>query len=280
MIPAFLEVLAAMPTLPSGKIDAKGLPAPISPRLLAGMVELVPPATPLELKLSSEWQAVLGHPRISVDADFFLDLGGHSLLAAQLVSRLRADPELADLGIADLYAHATIRKLARHLEEVTCEHGPAAGATVCQHRSLRVWMAGAAQFWLLYALLGVFAAPIGFLLAAHGGGPSWAQLHSTDLLILPVLIALHFCLPVALKWTLIGRFRPGRYPLWGAYYCRWWLVRKALDLSPLSYLAGSPLMPLYLRLLGARIGRSCHIANRADPSSRSDRDWRPSQYRV
>jgi non-ribosomal peptide synthetase-like protein len=259
MVPAFLEVLATMPTLASGKIDPKGLPAPASPRLMAGAAEFVPPATSGEKKLSSEWQAILGHGQISVDADFFVDLGGHSLLAAQLVSRLRAKPELANLSIADLYAHPTIRKLALHLEKPSVA-GQSAGTAARRHSSLRVWAAGAAQFCLLYGLLGLFAAPVGFLLAIHGTSFSWAQPHLADLLVLPVLIVLHFCLPVSLKWTLLGRFRPGRYPLWGAYYCRWWLARKALDLSPLPYLSGSPLMPLYLRLLGARLGKNCHIA--------------------
>jgi non-ribosomal peptide synthetase-like protein len=260
MVPAFLEVLAAMPTLPSGKIDTKSLPAPAPTRLTAGLSEFVPPATPVEKKLSSEWQAILGHARISVDADFFLDLGGHSLLAAQLVSRLRGIPKLAHLGIADLYAHATIRKLARYLENLPSTTIPAAATTARRHSSFRVWVAGVAQFWLLYGLLGIIVGPISLLLTIHGAGLSWAQPHLADLLVLPLLIALHFCLPLALKWTLIGRFRPGRYPLWGAYYCRWWFVRKALELSPLPYLAGSPLMPSYLRLLGARIGRNCQIA--------------------
>ena len=29
------------------------------------------------------------------------------------------------------------------------------------------------------------------------------------------------------KWLIIGRTKPGRYPLWGAYYFRWWLVQRA-----------------------------------------------------
>lgn len=66
-------------------------------------------------------------------------------------------------------------------------------------------------------------------------------------------------LPIAAKWLLIGRFRPGRYPLWGWYYCRWWLVRQIMTLAPLDYLAGSPLMSLYIRLLGGKVGKNCHI---------------------
>jgi non-ribosomal peptide synthetase-like protein len=82
-------------------------------------------------------------------------------------------------------------------------------------------------------------------------------------LTLPIAIvaslALGVLMPIAAKWLLIGRFRPGRYKLWGWYYCRWWIARKAVEMAPLDQLAGSPLMTLYLRLLGARIGKGCHI---------------------
>src|SRR5262249_50083746 len=69
-----------------------------------------------------------------------------------------------------------------------------------------------------------------------------------------------FLIPLILKWLLIGRFQPGEYELWGWYFCRWWIVRKAMEFSPLRFLAGSPLMPVYARLLGARVGRGCQIA--------------------
>jgi hypothetical protein len=53
-------------------------------------------------------------------------------------------------------------------------------------------------------------------------------------------------------WAVIGRFRPGRYPLWGWYYLRWWLVQHVQGLVPLAWLTGTPLMPLYCRLMAAR----------------------------
>src|SRR5262249_23676572 len=68
-------------------------------------------------------------------------------------------------------------------------------------------------------------------------------------------------LPVLAKWLLLGRVRPGRYPLWGWFFCRWWLVRKLLQTAPLDYLAGSPLLAGYLRLLGARVGAGCHLGS-------------------
>ena len=62
---------------------------------------------------------------------------------------------------------------------------------------------------------------------------------------------------VAFKWLVIGRFRPGDYPLWGSYYFRWWLVRRVLSIVPTNFLAGTPMLTLYFRLLGARIRCQC-----------------------
>ena len=47
------------------------------------------------------------------------------------------------------------------------------------------------------------------------------------------------------KWVIIGRYKPGRYPLWGSMYLRWWLVEQVTNLintfdsRPFSYLTGS-----------------------------------------
>ena len=71
----------------------------------------------------------------------------------------------------------------------------------------------------------------------------------------PVILAFS----VALKWIVIGRFKPGDYPLWGAYYFRWWLVRRVLATVPVNFLAGTPMLNLYFRLLGARIGANAFI---------------------
>lgn len=261
MVPAYLEVLPHIPMLPSGKADRKALPSPVLPRLSARRGAYEAPATPLEERIASVWRTVFGREDISVEADFFTDLGGHSLFAAQVVSKLRQQPDFIGLGIADLYAHATVRSLARQVAENASPLPEAAPACpVMQHANRRVWTAGLAQFGLLYGLLAVLGAPVAFLLAAHGGKHSYTHVGGWDLTLPLVLMLLQFALPVALKWTLIGRFRPGSYPLWGSYYCRWWIVRKTLELSPLHLLAGSPLIAWYARLLGARIGRDAHIS--------------------
>ena len=260
MTPAFLEVLDTLPMLPSGKADRKRLPAPVLPRVAARQGAYVAPEGRLEKKIAAAWQALFGREDISAEADFFLELGGHSLFAAQLVSRLREAAELQGLSIADLYGNPTIRSLARHVEAnlaARTRPGTPAPAPVLHHGNRRVWLAGLTQLGLLYGLLAILSAPVALLLAEHGTRASFS---AWDFGLPFAIVALSVLLPWALKWTLIGRFRPGRHPLWGWYYCRWWIVRKTLEFSPLHLLAGSPLMAVYARMLGARIGKGCHIA--------------------
>jgi non-ribosomal peptide synthetase-like protein len=61
------------------------------------------------------------------------------------------------------------------------------------------------------------------------------------------------------KWLLIGKFKEGRYPLWGNYYFRWWLARLFQRMCPEHLLSGTPLMPIYLRLMGANVGKNCYV---------------------
>ncbi len=257
MVPAFLEILDELPMLPSGKAERARLPAPVSARLAADTgATVVPPATPLEKELAAAWSRVFGHPDISVEADFFLDLGGHSLFAAMVISALRRNPALHHLAMADLYNHPTIRGLGQYLES-----HPAHAATPharLRHGNARVLACGLVQFTGLYALFTLLAAPVGLVLT-DSEGASLAGLAGSGALIMGIMVLTNLTLPVVGKWLLLGRVRAGRYPLWGWYYCRWWLARKCFALAPLDYLAGSPLLAPYLRLFGARVGKGCHL---------------------
>ena len=62
---------------------------------------------------------------------------------------------------------------------------------------------------------------------------------------------------------MIGRYRAGRYPLWGAYYFRWWFVNAVQGIVPINYLAGTPLLNWLYRALGARIGRGVYLGSDA-----------------
>ena len=266
MMPAFLEVLDTLPLLASGKADRSRLPPPVSPRL--GVRGGAAPATPLEKEIAEAWADAFGRCSCPADANFFTELGGHSLFAALAVSRLRQNPALRHLAIRDLYAHPTVQGLAQYLEKVRARSvdlqkpgfskkpgfSQAKPARHCRrtHGSLRVLTCGALQLALLYLVFGILGMPLAAVLASGAYLVGGVLAVAADL-VLPLL------LPLIAKWLLIGRFRPGRYPLWGWYFCRWWLVRKLQELAPLEYLAGSPLWPWYARLLGVRIGRGCHI---------------------
>jgi non-ribosomal peptide synthetase-like protein len=64
----------------------------------------------------------------------------------------------------------------------------------------------------------------------------------------------------ATKWLVLGRAKPGRYPLWGVYHFRIWVVQRLMTLTHIKWFQASPLMRIYLRMLGARIGKDAIIS--------------------
>jgi hypothetical protein len=66
---------------------------------------------------------------------------------------------------------------------------------------------------------------------------------------------------IGAKWLIIGRIRPGRYPIWGSYYFRWWLAGRCMTLGHIKWLQNSPAICLYLRALGAKVGRDAIIGD-------------------
>ena len=211
---------------------------------------------------------------ISVDDDFFLDLRGHSLFAAQAVTELRTRLATVHLSVPDLYEYRTAHLLAQHLEAA----GIAAGAKPrlpqthrrrgCVDRDDRrcPWFrvpCVALQFLGLMAFYAVIFAPIVLavvlVINVRDGQidmPSALNIATTvALLVWPSWLFLS----IALKWLVIGRYKPGRYPVWGFYYFRWWLVSRFQGLSWSEMFVGTPLMSLYYRAMGAKVGRNCSI---------------------
>jgi non-ribosomal peptide synthetase-like protein len=85
----------------------------------------------------------------------------------------------------------------------------------------------------------------------------------TSMLSLLVVMNFTFLLSplliILVKWIVIGKLKPGKYPLWGTYYWRWWLVHRLIKLLPLQLFKGWPILVLFYRLLGAKIGKNVHI---------------------
>ena len=71
--------------------------------------------------------------------------------------------------------------------------------------------------------------------------------------------------PILAKWMLIGRWKPQQIRVWSLAYVRFWLVKTLVRPNPLVLFAGSPLYVLYLRALGAKVGRGVAIFSRHVP---------------
>ncbi|QWF84176.1 Pls/PosA family non-ribosomal peptide synthetase [Amycolatopsis sp. CA-230715] len=268
MVPAFVEFVAALPLMPSGKVDRTSLPAPSGTRLISPGGEITAPRGEAETAIAAVWANEFGleQGKLSVDADFFLDLGGHSLLAARTASALRRLEFTSGVSIADIYAHPTVRGLAGSLgnTDPTATAAPDRPAPR-QDRSARVVGVGASQFTSLYLMLALFGAPVAVVLGVNHGVLSAAVIWQLVLVVPATLLLGRLIVPVLGVRLLSGGLAPGTYPLWSRMYVRLWLLQGFLAMAPLGTLSGSPLLPGYLRLLGARVGRRCHIATGALP---------------
>jgi acetyltransferase-like isoleucine patch superfamily enzyme len=70
---------------------------------------------------------------------------------------------------------------------------------------------------------------------------------------------------VVAKWLIVGKYRQGRYPLWGEYYLRWWFVDILRKISGRGIWGCSEVtLNIYYRLLGANIGADARISLEAE----------------
>jgi non-ribosomal peptide synthetase-like protein len=277
MVPASLEIVDTLPTLPSGKVDRQNLPAPQNfganiPGKVAGRL----PENEVQQKIAIAWETIFGINGISIDDEFFNQLGGHSLLAAIMVSKLREQPQFQDLAVLDVYQHPTIAQLAEtlthrwHQRSLERENSPDKSSSL-QVAVPTVKTTKEKTINALWAILGVYLIYIIYSLPLLIPGLAYYELvdANEDLsrilagaiagaLIVSIYPAL-ILLSIAIKWLVIGKFKPGKYPLWSAYYWRFWFVRQVASFAPVFLLTGSPLMNGYCRLMGAKIGKDVYL---------------------
>jgi non-ribosomal peptide synthetase-like protein len=258
MVPSFLDVVAELPTMPSGKVDRTKLPTPTGRRLVAADNPVVAAEGELEVRVQAVWaKAFAVEPEsLSVEADFFGDLGGHSLLAATVVSLLRAQEIGASPAVRDLYANPTVRSMAAHIG-AAAQTEPAKSAprpAPRRHGTARIGRAGAAQAVGIYLLLLVITLPVSYVYTINNGDVSVSVLVQLLIAIVISYLGVRWVVPPLFARPLSAGIKPGRYPLWGITYLRLWLLDLLLAIGPLPVLSGSPLMALYLRVLGAKVG--------------------------
>jgi non-ribosomal peptide synthetase-like protein len=269
MIPSTLDVIDALPMTSSQKIDRKKLPAPKTPLGFSAEKKIVPPTTELEIAMVKVIAKNINRNDISMDDNFFNDLGGHSLLAALVVSEMREQKMFENMSVVDIYKFPILSDLARELEKKK----PAKDekeekkrdvykptrlshfiCSVCQGISLLFLI-------LLFGLewLGPFFFYSYYYQAETGVLFSLFMSLAMYFAILPVLSAF----AIIFKWAVIGKIKPGKYKLWGCYYFRFWIVDKVINICPIIYFTGTNLMNVFLRLMGAKIGKNSYIGTSA-----------------
>ena len=167
------------------------------------------------------------------------------------------------ISVRDFYEHRSVRALAcvleRRLGEAKAENP--ARANVSEEAWKRVhpltrWTTVTLQAVGVAAYYAILSAPLAYMVliatAVTDGHITWVQAAQISTMVGFAIWPSLLFLSIALKWLVIGRFKPGRYPLWSFYYFRWWLVTRFQALSWAEMFAGTPLMNLYWRAMGAR----------------------------
>uniref|UniRef100_A0A7S2HIV8 Uncharacterized protein n=1 Tax=Zooxanthella nutricula TaxID=1333877 RepID=A0A7S2HIV8_9DINO len=162
----------------------------------------------------------------------------------------------------------------RAAEEAKVEEGmqgKLALAAACQPEVARYSSTSASSMFVQF--VGVFM--LNFLFESQAWNPFWWEAwfiyrdYGTAALIayLPIAVVMDMLTNVlvaaALKWMILGKSTPGKHPLWGAYYWRWWFCNqlfKHVSTNVLPLIAETPLAGAFLRLFGAEVGRNVRVS--------------------
>ncbi|MET7286616.1 Pls/PosA family non-ribosomal peptide synthetase [Streptomyces sp. NPDC005573] len=243
---------------------------------VAGRGPADPTGTETEQKLAAALAGVVGAERVTVDSHFFDDLGANSLVMAQFCARVRKLPDLPSPSMKDIYRYPTIRELAAALATTAPDPAdsavtaPAAAPPLPERPAEPVgarahFLCGTFQLlaFLAYSLVAGFVTARGYEWIATGTGV--ADIYLRSLLFGGGGFVALCVFPVIAKWLLVGRWKAEDFPLWGTAYIRFWLVKVLLHANPMILFIGNPLYVLYLRALGARIGKGVTILSHSVP---------------
>ncbi|MGW9450170.1 Pls/PosA family non-ribosomal peptide synthetase [Streptomyces sp. NPDC055632] len=216
---------------------------------------------------------------VPLDSHFFDELGTDSLVMAHFCARVRKQGDLPDVSMRDVYRHPTIRSLSTVLggdepaPAVTVAvaapearpPGPAPPGPAPPPERRRQVLCGAVQLlcFVGYAFLLALVTARGYDWISAGADLWDDYLRSV---VFGAVALLVLCtLPIVAKWVLVGHWKSRRIPVWSLAYVRFWLVKTLMRANPMALTVGSPLYVLYLKALGARIGRGVTVLSRSVP---------------
>ncbi|HEV7232186.1 MAG TPA: amino acid adenylation domain-containing protein, partial [Bacteroidia bacterium] len=269
MVPGVIVSLKEMPRLPSGKINRKKLPVPEAFLASASSKEKtdespVDPGAPISERVMAVLNKIFPGRPIDPAMDFFNDLGGHSLLAASFVSRLRKEGGVPSASLRDVYQHRPLKALTDHWataatgEQKKRKEG---FRKIPAYRYISCWIAQSVALMFVFAL---FAGQVFFPYLGYYYIQQRTESHAYAIL---AAFLLFLCIPpvftflgILTKWLVIGKIKEGDYPLWGSYYFRLWFAKAVQELVPIQFLNGTPVYPVYLRLMGAKVAKDAQLS--------------------
>ncbi|GAA4677945.1 hypothetical protein GCM10023215_08480 [Pseudonocardia yuanmonensis] len=209
---------------------------------------------------------VLAVDHVPVDRNVFDDLGADSMVMTRFCARLRRCEDLPSISIRDVYANPTIAGMAAAAAPRPTEVVPAAPVAPVRHSTAGYLLTGLLQLLAFLA----YSTGLGYVLDR---AYVWILASSglLDIYVRSVVagssaFVVMCLLPVAAKWLLIGRWKEGEIPVWSLRYFRFWLVRVLTRANPLVLImVGSPLYTLYLRALGAKVGKDVVVLTKNLP---------------
>jgi non-ribosomal peptide synthetase-like protein len=233
-----------------------------------------PVADPVRTGLAEVLADVLQVESVAPDAHVFEDLGADSMVMARFCARVRKRDDLPAVSIKDVYANPTVRRLASAV--VADVAGPAPEAAAAQapvptevaHRASSGEYALTGVLQLLIFMGYTYLASIFFTWSfrwVSAGDGSLVDVYLRSVVAGGTTFLTVCTLPILVKWVLIGRWTPRQIPVWSPGYLRFWLVRTMVMSNPLVLFAGSPIYNLYLRALGAKVGRGAVVFTRHPP---------------
>ena len=266
MVPGNITIMKEMPRMPSGKINRKALPVPDSLMVdVDSSNQTLDLNAPVSDRILAILHRIFPNREINPSMDFFTDLGGHSLLASGFVSQLRRDAGLPNASLKDVYINRPLSNLIAVWE--TRQDAKPKDKRIFNKvpvmRHLACWAAQTIALLMVYGLFAfqIFIPYLGYYYIDQRSHGNVAYSIITSLVLFAFIPPIFTILCVGTKWVVIGKMKAGDYPLWGTYYFRWWFVKTMQRLLPAQFLNGTPLYPVYLRLLGIKIAADAQISD-------------------
>ncbi|HIO93667.1 MAG TPA: amino acid adenylation domain-containing protein [Leucothrix mucor] len=270
MVPSFYEQLDVIPMLASDKADRKALPKPSGERMNLGNSPFVAAKTEVEVTIINTLKGFLDLDKVSINDDFFADLGASSLLMARFCASIRQSLPQADISMRDVYLHPNVSDLARYLESQETGNAANDDSDVADRpfRKPSNWEYYSCGFlqvssYLISLFISLQLALLIIPWLAATATASELYVKSVALLMGGFIFWTGFS--VATKWLLIGKWKKDEIPVWSLKYYRFWLVKQIVSSSPMALFKGYPLYNVYLRMLGAKIGKNVVIESAALP---------------